>query len=34
LLAILVSGGQSTLRGVQCAGGPEWRFTRAPPRRA
>jgi tRNA(Ile)-lysidine synthase len=33
LLAILASGGQSTLRGVQCAGGPEWLFTRAPPRR-
>ena len=34
LLAVLAAGGQATIRGVRCAGGTEWRFTRAPPRRA
>jgi len=34
LLALLTGGGQATIRGVCCAGGREWRFTRAPPRRA
>lgn len=32
LLADLQSGRTSTLRGVRCQGGPEWRFTRAAPR--
>jgi tRNA(Ile)-lysidine synthase len=33
LLAILASGRKTTLRGVLCSGGQEWRFTKAPPRR-
>jgi len=33
LIATLHSGGQSTLRGVLCAGGPHWRFSPAPERR-
>ena len=33
LLAALVEGETATIRGVLCSGGPEWRFTRAPPRR-
>jgi tRNA(Ile)-lysidine synthase len=34
LLASLSCGETSTLRGVQCSGGAEWRFTQAAPRRA
>jgi len=34
LLAALVSGRKATLRGVLCVGGREWRFTRAPARKA
>ena len=34
LLTVLAAGGQATIRGVRCVGGAEWRFTRAPPRRA
>lgn len=34
LLAALASGRKATLRGVVCAGGPEWRFSRAPARRS
>ena len=34
LLAALRSGRRATLRGVLCAGGREWRFTKAPARRA
>jgi tRNA(Ile)-lysidine synthase len=34
VLAALRSGRRATLRGVLCIGGPEWRFTRAPARRA
>jgi len=34
LLAILDSGGTATLAGVKCSGGPAWRFTPEPPRRA
>jgi tRNA(Ile)-lysidine synthase len=33
LLAELAEGGTATLRGVLCAGGSEWRFTPAPPRK-
>lgn len=33
ILAALASGRQATARGVLCAGGPEWRFTKAPPRK-
>jgi tRNA(Ile)-lysidine synthase len=33
LLAVLMSGRKATLRGVLCAGGSEWRFTKAPARR-
>jgi tRNA(Ile)-lysidine synthase len=34
LLAMLSQGGTATIRGVICrGGGPEWRFSRAPPRR-
>ena len=33
LIATLRSGGQATLRGVLCSGGPEWRFSPAPERR-
>jgi tRNA(Ile)-lysidine synthase len=33
LLATLAGGRTGTLRGVLCAGGDEWRFTKAPPRR-
>jgi len=32
LLAELTAGGDSTIRGVRCSGGHEWRFTPAPPR--
>jgi tRNA(Ile)-lysidine synthase len=34
LIATLRAGGQSTLRGVLCAGGSQWRFARAPERRS
>lgn len=34
ILAALASGGKATLRGVLCRGGPQWRFTKAPPRKA
>ena len=34
LLARLDEGGTATLAGVKCTGGPVWRFTPAPPRRA
>ena len=34
LIAKLRTGGQSTLRGVLCAGGPQWRFARAAERRS
>jgi tRNA(Ile)-lysidine synthase len=34
LLADLHAGNTSTLRGVRCAGGPQWRFTPAPPRKS
>lgn len=33
LLAEMRLGGVSTIRGVRCCGGPEWRFSAAPPRR-
>lgn len=33
LLASLAEGGTTTLRGVLCRGGAEWRFSRAPERR-
>ena len=33
LLETLETGGTATLRGVLCTGGPDWRFTRARPRR-
>lgn len=33
LMAVLRSGGTSTLRGVLCSGGERWRFSPAPPRR-
>lgn len=33
LLEALSAGGSSTLRGVQCVGGPSWRFAAAPTRR-
>jgi tRNA(Ile)-lysidine synthase len=32
LIAALTAGNQATIRGVLCSGGPEWRFTQAPPR--
>jgi tRNA(Ile)-lysidine synthase len=32
LVVILAGGGKATLRGVQCVGGKEWRFTQAPAR--
>jgi tRNA(Ile)-lysidine synthase len=34
VLAALASGGKATIRGVLCAGGSEWRFSKAPPRRS
>lgn len=34
LLAVLTGGRKATLRGVICAGGPEWRFAKAPARKA
>jgi tRNA(Ile)-lysidine synthase len=34
LLTTLTEGGSTTLRGVLCAGGAEWRFTSAPQRRS
>lgn len=33
LLAEMRAGGVSTIRGVRCSGGLEWRFSAAPPRR-
>ena len=33
LLVALAAGDTATLRGVQCSGGIEWRFLRAPPRK-
>ena len=33
LMAVLSEGGKTTLRGVLCSGGEEWRFGPAPPRR-
>lgn len=33
LLTALTDGEEATIRGVHCAGGAEWRFTPAPPRR-
>lgn len=33
LMGVLSQGGKSTLRGVLCCGGEEWRFSVAPPRR-
>lgn len=33
LIAVLEGGGTSTLRGVKCSGGGDWRFAAAPPRR-
>jgi tRNA(Ile)-lysidine synthase len=34
LLATLGNGGQATIRGVLCVGGEEWRFSKAPARKA
>ena len=34
LLTELGGGGEATIRGVRCAGGAEWRFATAPPRRS
>jgi tRNA(Ile)-lysidine synthase len=34
LMSVLSSGGEATLRGVRCAGGKDWLFTVAPPRRS
>jgi tRNA(Ile)-lysidine synthase len=34
VLGALNTGGKATLRGVLCSGGAEWRFTKAPARRA
>jgi tRNA(Ile)-lysidine synthase len=34
VLNTLLEGRRATLRGVLCTGGPEWRFTKAPPRRS
>jgi tRNA(Ile)-lysidine synthase len=34
LLEVLGDGGQATVRGVQCTGGSEWRFGKAPTRRS
>jgi tRNA(Ile)-lysidine synthase len=34
LLVRLERGGSSTLAGIKCSGGAEWRFERAPPRRS
>jgi tRNA(Ile)-lysidine synthase len=33
LLAVLAKGAKATVRGVLCAGGAQWRFSKAPPRR-
>lgn len=33
LLTVLARGGTATLRGVQCRGGAEWHFVKAPPRK-
>lgn len=33
LVSTVAAGNQATARGVLCTGGPEWRFTSAPPRR-
>ena len=33
VLGALSSGGKATMRGVLCAGGLQWRFTKAPPRK-
>jgi len=34
IIVALRNGRRATLRGVLCVGGPEWRFSRAPARRA
>jgi len=34
VIAALEAAGTATLRGVQCSGGIEWRFSQAPPRRS
>lgn len=34
VLGALSRGGKATVRGVLCAGGLEWRFTKAPPRKS
>lgn len=34
VLGALARGGKTTVRGVLCSGGAEWRFAKAPPRRA
>jgi len=34
VIAALEAAGTATLRGVQCSGGLEWRFSQAPPRRS
>jgi tRNA(Ile)-lysidine synthase len=34
LLAVLTSGRKATIRGVLCSGGQQWRFAKAPPRKA
>lgn len=34
LIGALAKGGRGTLRGVMCVGGKEWRFAKAPPRKA
>lgn len=34
LMAVMMRGRKATLRGVLCSGGKQWRFTRAPARRA
>jgi len=33
VLAALISGRKATVRGVMCAGGTDWRFSKAPPRK-
>ena len=33
LVTVLTNGGKATLRGVQCVGGKQWRFAKAPARR-
>jgi tRNA(Ile)-lysidine synthase len=34
LIAMLASGGTATIRGVRCSGGSDWRFSKAPARKA